>query len=801
MGCGTSARATMLVFFVVTGNLAGAVGAPESVAICPGASVTFPRGCKVPNGAELSWTVMRNGDKVIIYDLVKASDWSSRNPTWSYKGRVELTADMSLRLKGVGERDRGVYELDYKHNATVKTCQSYDLRVTGPPPIPSLDVHPKRIVEGGNVTLSCRVPHGSGGSGDLVTVSWFRDGCPLGEDAGSDRSLALISVDSGAVGHYSCVLSNACGRSSTPSVEARVDVHYEPERMKLRADWMSLDADSYIIRIRIRSSSYSNSSSSSYSSYNSNSSSYSNSSSSSSSNSGVDILPEDEETALARGVYDAVRALLRAASSSSSSASSSASSPPPGDGSPRQPGKYPTLAGIFPAEEAEAEEAAEALAAEASELTRGLLEEGKGDDDVTGWVSAELHAAARDALRAFSGGGDDDGRRRALGAAAATPRGGGSPPCPAASRGDGARGALVRLAYPGGPGGGGRLAARRALSRPGERPPSLFAFGRRSGDGDFVVVVVAAVGGGGGGGGGGGVSGEVVAAFLSVGSLPGGSGCHNATRGGSLTLACVAAPGPGAVCAWSLDGGRLPLTTSSPDACELTVHDLHGGHEGRYECVATNVATGRRATASACVHVRDGIRLPTQPEGNGWKLFRIAGVTIGLIVAAIVAAFIAAAFFIARAFEIKHKAKRIRETHSDSTRRPGSDGDDEANYEDPEDSWPGAEKINQFVSRRDLPGTAPCHDRLTGEPPTSAEAIGAGRTPAVAVGMDPCDYETLQEPLTYAVVNRDGPKPAAAAAGTAPCDYESLQEPLTYAVVNRDGPKPAAAAAGTAREF
>ncbi|XP_078476194.1 uncharacterized protein LOC144737392 isoform X2 [Lampetra planeri] len=771
MGCEMSARATMLVFFVLTGNLAGPVGALESIAICPGASVTLPRKCTIPDGAKLSWNLMRKGNKKrIIYDLVQASDWQSQKPTTNYTGRVELTADMSLLLKVVGDRDRGVYELDYKHSDSVTSCQSYDLRVTGPPPMPSIDVHPDRIVEGGNVTLSCRVPDASSGSSDNVTVSWFRDGCPLREDAGSERSLALNSDDNGAVGYYGCVVSNACGRS--PSAEVRVDVNYEPERMKLRADWTSLDVDSHIIRIRSNSS-------------------YSSSSNSSSSNSSVDIVPADEKIAVvARRVYDAVRALLRAAS---------VSSPRSGGDRPRQPGKYPTLAGIFPAEAREEP----AFASEASELTRGLLEEKGNDTD--GWISAKVHAAFRDALRAFSG---DDSRRTFIGTRGASqlaPTGpsastrdarGPAPPCPATSDSDDAHGALVRLAYPAGPAGGGQLspydAVRRALSRSGETPSSLFAFGRRSGDGTFVVVVVVAAGDNDND------NGRVVVAFHSVGPPPGASGCHNATRGGSLSLACITASGPGAVCAWSLDGGRLPLPASPPDACELTIHNLQVGHEGRYECVATNVVTRRRATASTCVYVSDGNRPPPPPEGNGWKPLGIIGVTIGVIIVIVI--IIIVIVFIVRAFEMKHKAKRIRETHNDSTRRPGSDADDEANYEDPEGSWPGAEKINQFVSQRDLPGTAPCHDQVAGEPPTSAEAIDDGRTLAVAAGTEPCDYETLQEPLTYAVVNRDSPKPAAAATGTAPCDYETLEEPVTYAVVNRDSPKPAAAATGTAIE-
>ncbi|XP_061403170.1 uncharacterized protein LOC133339064 [Lethenteron reissneri] len=459
--------------------------------------------------------------------------------------------------------------------------------------MPSIDVHPNRIVEGDNVTLSCRVPNGSSGSGDNVTVSWFRDGCPLREDAGGDRSLAMNSVDNGAVGHYGCVVSNACGRS--PSAEVRVDVHYEPERVKLTADWMSLDVDSHIIRIR-----------SSYSSSNNSSSSYS----SSSSNSSVDIVPADEKMAVvARRVYDAVRALLRAAS---------VSSPRSGGDRPRQPGKSPTLAGIFPVEAQEEP----AFAAEASELTRRFL--GERDNDTDGWISAKVHAAFRDVLQAFSG---DDGRRTfsaTRGASQLAPSGPSAstrvaraPPCPATSDSDDAHGALVRLAYLGFPAGGGQHspydAVRRALSRPGERPSSLFAFGRRSGDGAFVVVVAAGDDNG---------NGRVVVAFHSVGSLPGASGCHNATKGGSLSLACITASGPGAVCAWSLNGGRLPLPASSspPDACELTIHNLQVGHEGRYECVATNVATGRRATVATCVYVSDGNRPPPPPpEGNGWK--------------------------------------------------------------------------------------------------------------------------------------------------------------------------------------
>ncbi|CAN0400648.1 unnamed protein product [Lampetra planeri] len=554
----------MLLLFVLTANLGGPVDALESVASCPGASVTLPRRCTIPDGAKLSWNVMRKGDeKIIMYDLFQVSDWSSQEPTPNYKGRVELTSDMSLLLKGVGDGDRGVYELEYKHSHTFTKCQSYDLRVTGPLPMPSIYVHPNRIVEGDSVTLSCRVPDGSSGSGDDVTVSWFRDGCPLGEDAGGNRSLALNSVDNGVVGHYDCVVSNACGRS--PSAEVRVDVHYEPERTMLRADWTSLDVDSHIIRIR-------------------------------SSNSGVVIVQEYDKRMVARRVFDAVRALLQAAS---------VSSPRSGGDRPRQPGKYPTLAGIFPAE-AEEEPA---FAAEAFELTRRLLKE--KDNDTDGWISAKMHAAFRDVLRAFSG---DDSRRMfsaTRGASQLAPSGpsastrdarGPAPPCPATSDSDDAHGALVRLAYPAGPGGGSHHspydAVRRALARPGERPSSLFAFGRRSGDGAFVVVVVAAGDNG---------SGRVVVAFHSVGSPPGASGCHNATRGGSLSLACITASGPGAVCMWSLNGGRLPLPASSspPYACELTIHNLQVGHEGRYECVATNVATGRRATASTCVYVSD----------------------------------------------------------------------------------------------------------------------------------------------------------------------------------------------------
>ncbi|XP_061403292.1 B-cell receptor CD22-like [Lethenteron reissneri] len=116
--------------------------------------------------------------------------------------------------------------------------------------MPSIDVHPNRIVEGGNVTLSCRVPDGSSGSGDDVTVSWFRDGCPLGEDTRGNRSLAMNSVDNGAVGHYGCVVSNACGRS--PSAEVRVDVHYANNKLPLEGnEWTTYHRTCTILAVII----------------------------------------------------------------------------------------------------------------------------------------------------------------------------------------------------------------------------------------------------------------------------------------------------------------------------------------------------------------------------------------------------------------------------------------------------------------------------------------------------------------------------------------------------------------------